>query len=176
MSSSETESTHEELLELLLRLRPLVGSWQGCGSGHYPTIDSFEYDEQLTFSLDERYPMIAYEQKTTLKATDAGPAEASHWECGFLRPVEGKCYEISNVQDSGRVEVLRARADQLVVSASGISLEFNSIHLGHDPRLQATRRHFEIAGEELRYHVFMATHTTERPELQDHLRASLRRQ
>ena len=67
------------------RLRVLHGTWRGRGAGDYPTIDAFKYEETLRFEFDSRYPMIHYEQRTFLMPS----GEASHWESGFIRVVEG---------------------------------------------------------------------------------------
>ena len=94
------------MIEATMRkLAALEGSWRGGGKGDYPTIEAFEYEETLRFELDSSYPMIHYEQRTLLL-----PArEPSHWESGFIRPMEDGTIEVSNSQDSGRVEVLRGR-------------------------------------------------------------------
>jgi len=152
-------------------LRRLHGSWTGKGVGNYPTIDPFEWTETLRFELDDGYPMLHYEQRTYLVPSD----EASHWESGFIRPLEDGSIEISNSQDSGRVEVLRGRLTEIEGSDGDWSIELNSVVLDHDPRLHRTRRVFTLCGDTLLYVVQMATHTTPEPRLGQHLEARLRR-
>ena len=38
----------------LLPLLPLVGTWRGTGKGGYPTIEDFDYGQQVTFAHDGR--------------------------------------------------------------------------------------------------------------------------
>ena len=150
------------------RLRPLHGIWRGRGRGCYPTIEPFEYEENLRFELDIRYPMIHYEQRTFL--TPSG--DASHWESGFIRRVDD-AFEVSSAQDSGRVEVLRGT---LNTSGDALRLDLDSVVLAHDPRLVRTRRRITLQGGVLRYVKWMATHTTSLPELLQHLEAELRQE
>ncbi|MCP3981157.1 MAG: FABP family protein [bacterium] len=153
------------------RLALLAGRWKGRGAGEYPTIESFEYEEDLRFDLDAGYPLIHYEQKTLLL-----PArEPSHWESGFIRPLEDGSIEISNSQESGRVEVLRGRLDAAGTKPDGFEIDFESVVLQHDPRLVATRRTWQLSGDTLRYVAYMATHTTPEPRQTRHLEAVLRR-
>jgi len=153
------------------QLRRLHGTWTGRGSGNYPTIDPFEWTETLRFELDESYPLLHYEQRTYL----APSGDASHWESGFIRPLEHGSIEISSSQDSGRVEVLRGRLTEIEGKDGDWSLELDSIVLDHDPRLHRTRRVFTLSGDTLLYVVDMATHTTPEPRLSQHLEARLRR-
>ena len=151
-------------------LQPLLGRWAGAGSGRYPTIPSFEYLEHLQFVADAARPLIHYEQFTRQRSEDQTVYQPSHWESGFLRPVEGGMSEVSNAQDGGRVEVLRGP----ILAAGGVlTLELESVLLGHDERLVRTRRTFVVEGDRLRYEVRM--HTTRVPELTVHLQAELGR-
>jgi hypothetical protein len=153
------------------RLALLHGTWKGSGKGNYPTIEPFHYDETLRFELDSGYPLIHYEQKTILRPS----GEASHWESGFLRALPDGSVEISNSQDSGRVEVLTGRLEEPDGGFEGLVLVLDNLVLDHDPRLVRTRRSFALEADTLSYVVYMSTHTTPEPLLQQHLAASLER-
>ena len=43
-------SWRNHLHQACLPLVPLLGLWRGSGNGHYPTIDSFEYSEEIVFA------------------------------------------------------------------------------------------------------------------------------
>ncbi|MFQ6023709.1 MAG: heme-binding beta-barrel domain-containing protein [Acidiferrobacterales bacterium] len=153
------------------RLLPLQGSWGGKGVGGYPTIESFEYEETLRFELNSAYPLIHYEQRTLLVPS----REPSHWECGFIRPLEDGSIEISNAQDSGRIEVLRGRLIDTEREGDDLRIALDSVVLDHDPRLVCTRRTFTVRANTLRYVMDMSTHTTPAPQLGQHLEAVLKR-
>ena len=148
-------------------LSSLHGSWKGKGRGKFPTIDSFEYEEQLDFEVNSTYPLIHYEQRTVLLSTQ----EPSHWESGFIRVVDDNYIEISNSQDSGRVEVLRGK--MLVISDSSYELNLASISLGNDPRLKSTKRLIKVSNNSIEYNKFMHTHTTKESKMLPHLSATL---
>ena len=55
------EETHDlrvgpNLHPALLGLLPFVGVWRGRGGGEYPTIEPFEYAQEIRFSHDGRKP------------------------------------------------------------------------------------------------------------------------
>ena len=65
----------------------LIGTWRGEGAGEYPTIDSFTYTEEVTFT-DVGKPFLHYVQRTW------SPAGAPmHTETGYLRLVDGSAVE-----------------------------------------------------------------------------------
>ena len=173
VTTDDAREAEETMIEQTIRrLGTLHGMWQGEGAGDYPTIEAFRYRETLVFELDSDYPMLHYEQRTVLLPDE----EASHWESGFIRATEDGLIEISNSQDSGRVEVLRGKLlDGDDAGEDDLRIELDSIVLDHDPRLAGTRRVFCLRGNTLRYTTYMATHTTPEPLLQQHLEATLHR-
>lgn len=151
---------------IISKLNFLLGEWQGNGGGQFPIINSFEYTEILTFKMDGINDLIHYEQRTWLKPNHI-PA---HWESGFIKPVVGKenFFEISNAQDSGRVEVL---VGELLTEQGKHILHFKMKLLQNDPRVVHSERIFTITNQNLSYIKKMATQNT--PYLQQHLEAEL---
>ena len=152
-------------------LSALEGTWAGRGSGRYPTIESFDYEETVRFEREITEPLTHYEQKTRLIPS----GEPSHWESGFIRQMEGDAVEILNSQNSGRVEVLRGRWTIDAQSPTELHFTFDSVALENDPRLVRTRRIWTVRDDTLRYEVLMATRTTPEPKLETHLQAVLTR-
>lgn len=99
------EETHDlrvgpDLHPALLGLLPFVGVWRGRGGGEYPTIEPFEYAQQVRFSHDGR-PFLFYESRTWLiRPEDATPIRPAHREVGFWRPV---------VKEGGRTEAVEVQ-------------------------------------------------------------------
>lgn len=83
----------------LMAVADLIGTWEGEGTGSYPTIDDFAYRERVTFSSDGR-PFFTYRQTTT--SPDGKPM---HHETGYLRGVGDNRIEWVIVQPSGVVEI-----------------------------------------------------------------------
>jgi hypothetical protein len=73
-------STHADV-DRLGPLARLTGTWRGSGEGIYPTIATFGYTEEITFTDPLVKPFLAYTQRTR-HATEDRPL---HAEAGFLR-------------------------------------------------------------------------------------------
>lgn len=43
------------------QLAKLHGTWEGCGKGNSPTIEAFEYREQMRFEFDSSCPLVFLE-------------------------------------------------------------------------------------------------------------------
>ena len=140
--------------------------WRGEGEGHYPTISSFAYGEELTFAHpNPAKPVVAYSHKTW-RAADKAPM---HAESGFLRVQPDGTAQFACAQATGLAE-----ASQGAWDAAGRTLALSSSTVGNAAKvLEITRRYTLSAdGGELAYSVAMRTH--EQP-LQEHLRATLKR-
>lgn len=106
----------------------LLGVWRGAGEGSYPTIESFGYTEEVTFSHVGK-PFLAYTQKTK-HAVSGAPL---HAEAGYLRAVGAGRVEFVVVQPSGIVElhsgtVDRGTVDGGTVDGGALVLQLDGVH------------------------------------------------
>ncbi|MGB8388539.1 peroxynitrite isomerase [Mycobacterium sp.] len=149
-------------------LAPLLGTWSGRGSGKYPTIQPFDYVEEVVFSHVGK-PFLAYAQKTKAVA-DGKPL---HAETGYLRVPRPGQVELVLAHPSGITEI---EVGTYSVSGDLIEIEMSTTAIGLAPTAKEVTelgRYFRIDGDELSYSVQMGA--VGQP-LQDHLAAVLRRQ
>lgn len=142
------------------QLRFLVGTWRGRGRGEYPTIEPFEYDEEVTFGHAGK-PFLSYTQKT--KGADGLPL---HSEAGFLRAVGGGRLEMIIAQPTGVTEIHEGR----VVDGR---IDLVAVEIGNSftaKEVTAVRRSLRVQANELRYVLDMAAVGQ---DLQFHLEATL---
>jgi THAP4-like, heme-binding beta-barrel domain len=152
----------------LVALAPLLGSWTGRGAGKYPTIQPFEYLEEVVFSHVGK-PFLAYTQKTRAVA-DGRPL---HAEIGYLRVPEPGRVELVLAHPNGITEI---DAGTYSVTGDLIEVELSSTTIGLAPtakEVSALGRSFRVDGDELSYTLRMGA--VGQP-LQDHLAAVLHRQ
>jgi hypothetical protein len=152
----------------LALLAPLLGAWRGTGEGHYPTIEPFEYHEEIGFAHVGK-PFLAYHQRT--RSFD-DPPTPMHAEVGYLRaPSPGRA-ELVLAHPTGitQIEEGTVTVDDGVTI---IELATTSVGLSSTAKeVTALARRFELRGDELRYDLSMAA--VGEP-LTHHLRAVLRR-
>ncbi len=137
-----------DLHPALVPLRHLVGTWRGTGHGEYPTIEPFDYGEEVTFSAPGK-PFLAYTQRTWSLETQ----QPLHAETGYWR-----------VAPAGGVEVMLAHpfgATELLAGAlEGSSIRLRSVGVTLAPtakRIDATERDVDVDGDVLRYRIRMAS-------------------
>ena len=151
----------------LAELAPLVGTWRGQGHGTYPTIDAFDYTEELTFT-DLGKPFLAYQQRTM--STAGTPMHVEH---GYLRcPAPGRI-EVTLAQPTGQTElghgslttdplriVLDCRVDntdsakvvtathrELAVDGDDLTTTFSMAAVGEPMTLHLTSRMRRVSGQ-----------------------------
>jgi hypothetical protein len=148
-------------------LAPLLGTWAGRGEGKYPTIEPFEYLEEVVFSHVGK-PFLAYAQKTRAVA-DGKPL---HAETGYLRAPRPGHIELVLAHPSGITEI---DAGTYSVTGDVIEVELSSTAIGLAPtakEVTALGRSFRVDGDDLSYTLRMGA--VGQP-LQDHLAAVLHR-
>lgn len=83
----------------VLPLLPFVGLWRGRGRGGYPTIEEFDYGQEIRISHDGR-PFLAYESRAWLLDEQSRPVRPAARESGWWRPI------VRADRPTGEVEVL----------------------------------------------------------------------
>lgn len=143
----------------------LVGTWHGPGRGEYPTIASFEYTEELTFT-DVGKPFLCYAQRTWSPTGDA-----MHTETGYLRVSAARAVEFILAQPTGQTELAEG---QLVAEPDGFTIDLHSrvVNAATAKTVEATSRRLHLCGAELRTTFAMATVGV---PMTHHLSSALRR-
>ena len=148
-------------------LAPLLGTWTGRGAGTYPTIEPFDYLEDVVFTHVGK-PFLVYGQKTRGVA-DGLPM---HAETGYLRVPQPGRVELVLAHPSGVTEI---EVGTYAISGDRISLELSTTAIGLAPtakQVTALSRSLRVDGDKLSYSLRMAA--VGQP-LQDHLAAVLHR-
>lgn len=151
----------------LAALAPLLGTWSGHGSGDYPTIEPFEYLEEVVFGHVGK-PFLTYSQRT--RSPEGQPL---HAEAGYLRvPAEGRV-ELVLAHPSGITEIDEGT---LSVAVGALVIDVASTSVGRTSsakEVTALERSITVAGDELHYTLRMGA--VGQPT-QHHLSATLLRQ
>ncbi|OBF22908.1 fatty acid-binding-like protein [Mycobacterium kubicae] len=149
-------------------LAPLLGVWSGRGAGDYPTIEPFEYFEEVVFGHVGK-PFLVYGQKTKAVA-DGKPL---HAETGYLRVPQPGHVELVLAHPSGITEI---EVGTYSVTDNVIEVDMATTEIGLTPtakEVSALGRSLRIDGDELSYSLRMGA--VGQP-LQHHLAALLHRQ
>ncbi|WP_306362427.1 peroxynitrite isomerase [Nocardia sp. CC227C] len=151
----------------IAHLAPLLGIWRGGGHGEYPTIESFDYLEEVHFGHVGR-PFLTYRQRT--RAADG--SRPLHAETGYLRPNGPDRIELILAHPTGITEICEGR---LVAADDGLRMELDSTSIGRSSTAKsvtALGRSLALSGDTLDYTLRMAA--VGQP-LQHHLAATLHR-
>jgi len=148
-------------------LAPLLGTWAGQGAGDYPTIERFEYLEEVTFGHAGK-PFLVYGQRT--KAADGRPL---HAETGYVRVPSPGRVEWVLAHPTGITEIEEGTLD---INGATISMELAATAIGRTASAKsvtALSRSIHVDGDELAYTLSLGA--VGQP-LQHHLAATLRRE
>jgi hypothetical protein len=159
----DSPQPHPDLAPLLF----LLGRWEGAGVGGYPTIESFQFGQEIEFSHNGK-PFLIYVSRSWLLDEAGHPARPLATESGYWRP-----------QPDGRVEVLLAHPTGITeiylgeVTAAKIEMSTDVVaRTSSAKEVTAGRRLYGMIGPDLAWAYDMAA--VGQP-LQPHLSAQLKR-
>lgn len=158
-----------ELHDDLKPLAGLIGTWVGEGEGHYPTIETFRYREEISFGHVGK-PFVSYRQATV----NLGTGMPAHAEAGYLRAIGAGRVELVLAHPTGIAEVAEGTAETDPDGPSlHIHLESTSVTTTTTAKeVTSIERRIDVLGDTLRYDLYMAA--VGQPH-QHHLAATLHR-
>jgi THAP4-like, heme-binding beta-barrel domain len=131
--------TGPDLHPALLGLLPYVGWWRGRGRGGYPTIEDFDYAQEIRISHDGR-PFLFYESRAWLLDEQSRAVRPAGREVGWWRPVQrddGPTDEVEALMSNptGIMELYLGRVDgtrlELVTDAVMRTATAKEVNAGH---------------------------------------------
>ena len=144
----------------------LLGRWEGAGVGGYPTIESFRYGQEISFSHNGK-PYLIYSSRTWLLDDDGAIGRPLAMETGFWRPQPDNQLEVLLAHPTGFAEVYLGQ-----ISGTKIEMITDAVvRTSSAKEVTAGRRLYGLIGADLGYAYDMAA--VGQP-LQSHLSAKLK--
>ena len=125
----------------------LLGTWAGEGHGEFPTIDSFDYTEEIRFWHVGK-PFLAYAQRTW-STEDERPL---HGESGYWRAIPGGRLEVVLAHPNGIVEVAEGTVEGTVIELASVTVA----RTGTAKEVTSLQRSLQVQGGTLLYDLHMA--------------------
>ena len=95
----------------------LLGTWQGNGHGDYPTIDGFQFGQELIFTHDGR-PFFHYLSRAWIVGEDGERVRDAALETGFLRSKADGSLEWLLTHNTGFAEVYYGTSEAAKIELS----------------------------------------------------------
>jgi hypothetical protein len=99
-----TDPAPPALHEALAPVSFLLGRWEGAGVVGYPTIESAQFGQEVTFSHNGK-PYLIYSSRTWLLDEEGRTGRPLAMETGFWRPLPDRQLEVLLVHPTGISEI-----------------------------------------------------------------------
>ncbi|HKB31180.1 MAG TPA: FABP family protein [Streptosporangiaceae bacterium] len=154
---------HPDLAPLLF----LLGRWEGAGIGGYPTIESFRFGQEISFTHNGK-PYLIYVSRTWLLDEAGVPVRPLATESGYWRPQPGGDVELVLAHPTGIAELYLGE-----ITGTRIELRTDVVaRTATAKEVTAGHRLYGLVGEDLAWAFDMAA--VGQP-LQPHISAQLKR-
>lgn len=145
----------------------LLGRWEGAGVVGYPTIESANFGQEISFSHNGK-PFLIYSSRTWLLEQDGTLGRPLAMEVGFWRPQPDGALEVLLTHPTGITEIYLGE-----ISGTKIEMATDAIARTATAKVvTAGKRLYGLVGADLAYAYDMAA--VGQP-LQPHLSAQLKR-
>lgn len=162
-----TPEAHPDLHPDLAPLAFLLGEWEGAGVGGYPTIESFRFGQEISFTHTGK-PFLVYSSRTWLLDAEGGLSRPLARETGYWRAQPDDEVEVTLAHPSGIVEIYVG-----TVTGNRVELVTDVVARTRSAKeVTAGKRLYGLIGEDLGWAFDMAA--VGQP-LQSHLSAQLKR-
>jgi len=112
----------------------LLGTWHGNGHGDYPTIEPFQFGQELIFTHDGR-PFFHYLSRAWIVDEQGEKVRDAAIETGFLRPKADGSLEVVLAHNTGFIEIWYGRAEgakiEIATDAVGRTATAKEVTAGH---------------------------------------------
>lgn len=145
----------------------LIGRWEGAGVVGYPTIESANFGQEITFSHNGK-PFLIYASRTWLIEPDGSIGRPLATETGYWRPQEDGGIEVVLAHPTGITEIY-------IGSVTGTKIELATdavVRTATAKEVTAGRRLYGLIGADLGWAYDMAAVGQ---ALQSHVSAQLKR-
>jgi hypothetical protein len=154
---------HPDLAPLLF----LLGRWEGAGVGGYPTIESFQFGQEITFRHNGK-PFLSYVSRTWRMQEDGTIGPPLGTESGYWRPKPDNRIEVMLAHPTGIVEIYLGE-----ISGTKIEMATDVVaRTATAKEVTGGRRIYGLIGSDLGWAYDMAAMGQ---PLQSHLSAQLQR-
>ncbi len=154
-------------------LRFLLGRWEGAGIGGYPTIESFQFGQEISFSHNGK-PFLIYTSRTWRLDDEGHIGPPLGTESGYWRPRPDSQLEVMLAHPTGIIEIyvgeISGTRIEMATDVVARTVTAKEVTAGH--RLYGLVGPGEPGEQDLAYAYDMAAMGQ---ELQPHLSAQLKR-